>query len=158
MKTIFSKIEEGQRFKPYLSKRNVTCLKVGNTYIEGGALRNAVILLGDADQPAKDLGSLLFFLESSEVVLVSKEKVSEDLDKDSSNSICLNCQNLSASNSKIPATPEGGDRNDKLHICPNDKNKWEQFNIKRHLWRQITSNRDWEILSYAVKIKSSQDI
>lgn len=71
-------------------------------------------------------------------------KDEEDLAKTPCNPRCTNCQNLRHSHAKRPAVPSGGDVFDRLHVCPNDNNRWWQFNNHYHLWKQVTSEAEWE--------------
>lgn len=59
---------------------------------------------------------------------------------------CENCDSLRDSNERRPAVPANGSCNDVLHTCPTDGNRWFQFNTHFHLWKQITSDREWSDL------------
>lgn len=70
----------------------------------------------------------------------------EDLEKTACNPECENCKALRRSHSRKPAVPIRGRCNDRLHICPNDKNRWWQSNDHFHLWQQVTSDSEWKSL------------
>lgn len=59
---------------------------------------------------------------------------------------CQNCKKLRHSYDRAPAVPIGGSCNDKLHVCPNDGNRWWQGNDYFHLWQQVTNDKEWEHL------------
>ena len=61
---------------------------------------------------------------------------------------CQNCNNLRHSGSTHPAVPHGGSCNTVLYICPFYKRRWWQSNTHYHLWQQVTSDKEWEILLY----------
>jgi hypothetical protein len=60
---------------------------------------------------------------------------------------CENCKRLRHSYDGAPAVPTGGSCNDELHVCPNDGNRWWQTNSHFHLWKQVTHDREWEVLN-----------
>jgi hypothetical protein len=60
---------------------------------------------------------------------------------------CGNCNALRESYDERPAVPKGGNCNTRLHVCPTDGRRWWQMNTHFHLWQQVTSDRDWEILN-----------
>jgi hypothetical protein len=67
----FHEVAVGQRFQSVGRKRLVTCLKIGPSDYKGHIV-NAVVLLDHADNPANDLG-LLLFIERNEQVEVRPE-------------------------------------------------------------------------------------
>jgi hypothetical protein len=69
-----------------------------------------------------------------------------DLSKVSCSPDCVNCNSLNHSCTSKPAVPFGGTCNDRLHVCPNDGNRWWQTNGHFHLWQQVTSDREWEAI------------
>ncbi len=73
-------------------------------------------------------------------------KAKADLANASCSPNCDNCKRLRRSHDRAPAVPTGGSCHDRLHICPNDGNKWWQTNNHFHLWNQVTSEREWELL------------
>ena len=59
---------------------------------------------------------------------------------------CENCNNLSNSFDGKPAVPLMGSCNSVLHVCPHDGRRWWQSNTYYHLWQQVTSRTEWEVL------------
>lgn len=74
---------------------------------------------------------------------INEEKAKEDLAKTACSPDCENCKKLRHSYDRNPAVPQGGSCNDVYHICPNDGNRWWQFNAHFHLWEQVTDRREW---------------
>jgi hypothetical protein len=60
---------------------------------------------------------------------------------------CNNCKNLRHSHAEKPAVPIRGSCIDILHVCPNDGNRWWQFNTYFHPWKQVTDTKEWESLN-----------
>ncbi len=77
---------------------------------------------------------------------VDETQAKADLATTSCNPGCANCQRLRQSASTAPAVPTGGTCNDHLHTCPNDGNRWWQSNTHFHLWQQVTSQHEWQVL------------
>jgi len=59
---------------------------------------------------------------------------------------CRNCNSLRGSTQEQPALPAGGDPYILLHTCPDDGNRWWQFNDHFHLWKQVTDPDEWAVL------------
>lgn len=83
----------------------------------------------------------------------SEEQAVEDLRGCSCSPNCLNCENLRKSGVTSPAVPVGGACNDKVHVCPNDGNRWWQANGHFHSWQQVTNDQEWETIKRCAKLK-----
>lgn len=59
---------------------------------------------------------------------------------------CPNCNALRNSYQERSARPQGGKIDQRLHVCPNDGNRWWQSNNHFHLWQQVTSDEEWRVL------------
>jgi|GEM_PF-2139044 len=75
-----------------------------------------------------------------------KEDAIRDLGKSACNPDCENCNTLGNSFDEKPAVPHDGRINDILHTCPYDGNRWWQCNSHFRLWKQVTSDSEWESL------------
>jgi hypothetical protein len=75
-----------------------------------------------------------------------KDQAVKDLSHTSCAPNCENCNSFRNSYDKKPAVPINGSCNDILHICPIDRNRWWQYNTYYHLWKQVTSDQEWENL------------
>jgi hypothetical protein len=67
MKIKFGDVQAGEQFITHYSKRRLTAIKVAQTQIASGQICNAVILLGHTDQPAEDIGAMIFEGDDLEV-------------------------------------------------------------------------------------------
>jgi hypothetical protein len=77
---------------------------------------------------------------------VDEKQAMVDLAKTKCSSNCENCKSLRASYDGKPAVPLGGTCNDVNHVCPNDGNRWWQYNTHFHLWKQVTANSEWNVI------------
>jgi len=59
---------------------------------------------------------------------------------------CQNCQNLRYSHRDRPAVPINGTRDMTLYVCPNEGNKWHQYNKSEASWQQIMNPAQWSTL------------
>ena len=65
---------------------------------------------------------------------------------------CSNCEALERSCGADPAVPLGRHRDDVLHVCPNDGQRWHQTDTASHAWEKVDSDGDWDSLVRKVRV------
>lgn len=108
--------------------------------VDGGVHGKVEILEG------KDInGMFMVFCKTCETCAhaIDKSEAIKDLLKTPCVTDCENCKNLRHSFDKQPAVPINGSCNDESHVCPNDGNRWWQYNTYYHLWKQVTNTKEW---------------
>lgn len=56
---------------------------------------------------------------------------------------CENCRKL-GNYSGEQVIPEGGTKDDIVHTCPHDGNRWWQFNTRFHIWKHVLDDEEWQ--------------